>query len=195
MQADNTFDDQMGRELSVRGARVSPIRSPARYGSPAWSDQLTSAVRVEAIDLVDNIHSREGGVVGGGEQLLCRPGLAPLRYPKGQGVEHDDLDLVIAGEASLVDDGFEFSIVAVRHSGQQRSGQQGAVPASGAVPVVGPVQESLRRVLSPGRPHDPCEVDPGGRSHPGVAAPDGRLNREGQGLAAGYGPSSESAPS
>jgi hypothetical protein len=93
-------------------------------------------VGVEAIDLVDNVHSREDGVVGGGEQLLGCPGLAPLRGPKGQGVEHDDLDLVIAGEASLAGDGFEFSIVAVRQSGQQRSGQQGAVPAaSGAGPL------------------------------------------------------------
>ena len=76
MQADNTFDDQIGRDLSVRGARVSPIRSPAWHGSSTWPDQLTSAVRVEAINLVDNVHSREDGVVGGGEQLLCRPGLA-----------------------------------------------------------------------------------------------------------------------
>jgi hypothetical protein len=46
MQADNTFDDQIGRDLSVRGARVSPGRSPAWHGNSTWSDQLTSAVRL-----------------------------------------------------------------------------------------------------------------------------------------------------
>jgi hypothetical protein len=40
-------------------------------------------VRVEAIDLIDNVHGREDGVVGGGEQLLRRAELAPLRGPEG----------------------------------------------------------------------------------------------------------------
>jgi hypothetical protein len=143
-------------------------------------------VRVEAVDLVDDVHGREGSVVGGGEQLLRRRELAPLRYPEGQGVEHDDPGLVIAGQAGLVNHGFEVGIVAVRRGGEQRPGQQGAVPAaSGAVPVVALVQQSLRGVVLPGRPHDPGEVDTCGRGHAGVAAPDGRLDREGQGLAGG----------
>jgi Domain of unknown function (DUF4386) len=44
-------------------------------------------VRVEAVDLVDDGHGREGGVVGAGEQVPRRRELAPLRYPAGQGVE------------------------------------------------------------------------------------------------------------
>jgi hypothetical protein len=44
-----------------------------------------------------------------------------LRYPQGQGVEHDDLGLVIAGQAGLVNDGFEVGIVAVRRGGEQRA--------------------------------------------------------------------------
>ena len=55
---------------------------------------------------------------------------APSRDPEGQGVEHDGLGLVIAGEAGLVNDGFEVGIVAVRRGGEQRPGQQGAVPAA-----------------------------------------------------------------
>jgi hypothetical protein len=78
-------------------------------------------VRVEAVDLVDDVHGREGSVVGGGEQLLRRRELAPLRYPEGQGVEHDDPGLVIAGQAGLVNDGFEVGIVAVRRGGEQRA--------------------------------------------------------------------------
>jgi hypothetical protein len=74
-------------------------------------DQFTSPVRVEAIDLIDDVHSGEGGAVGGGEQLLRRAELAPLRRPAGQGVENNDLDLVIADEAGLVGDGFELRIV------------------------------------------------------------------------------------
>jgi hypothetical protein len=53
-------------------------------------------MRVEAVDLVDDVHGREGGVVSGGEQLLCRRELAPFRDPEGECVEHDDLGLVIA---------------------------------------------------------------------------------------------------
>ena len=143
-------------------------------------------MRVEAVDLVHDGHGREGGVVGAGEQVPRRRELAPLRYPEGQGVEHDDLGLVIAGQAGLVNDGFEVGIVAVRRGGEQRPGQQGAVPAaSGAVPVVALVQESPRGVTLPSRPHDPGEVDTCGRGHAGVAAPDGRLDREGQGLFGG----------
>jgi hypothetical protein len=143
-------------------------------------------VRVEAVDLVDDGHGRESGVVGAGEQLPRRRALAPLRYPEGQGVEHDDLGLVVADQAGLVNDGFEAGIVVVRRGSEQRPGQQGAVPAaSGAVPVVALVQESLRGVVLPGRPHDPGEVDTCGRGHAGVAAPDGRLDREGQGLSGG----------
>jgi hypothetical protein len=143
-------------------------------------------VRVEAVDLVDDVHGREGVVVGGGKQLPRRRDLTPLRYPEGQGIEHDDLGLVIAGQAGLVNDGFEVGMVVVRRGGEQRPGQQGAVPAaSGAVPVVALVQESLRGVVLPGRPHDPGEVDTCGRGHAGVAAPDGRLDREGQGLFGG----------
>jgi hypothetical protein len=56
-------------------------------------------VRVEAVDLVDDGHGREGGIVGAGEQVPRRRELAPLRYPQGQGVEDDDLGLVIAGQA------------------------------------------------------------------------------------------------
>jgi hypothetical protein len=37
-------------------------------------------VRVEAVDLVDDGHGRDGGVVGAGEQVPCRRELAPLRY-------------------------------------------------------------------------------------------------------------------
>jgi hypothetical protein len=70
-------------------------------------------VRVEAVDLVDDVHGREGDVVSGGEQLLCRRELAPFRGPEGECVEHDDLGLVIAGQAGLVNDGFEAGIVAV----------------------------------------------------------------------------------
>jgi hypothetical protein len=44
-------------------------------------------VRVEAVDLVDDGHGREGGIVGAGEQVPRRRELAPLRYPAGQGVE------------------------------------------------------------------------------------------------------------
>jgi N-hydroxyarylamine O-acetyltransferase len=77
------------------------------------ADQLASAVRVEAVDLVDDVHGREGGVVSGGEQVLCRRELAPFRDPEGECVEHDDLGLVIAGQAGLVNDGFEAGIVAV----------------------------------------------------------------------------------
>ena len=122
-------------------------------------------MRVEAVDLVDDGHGRKGGVVGAGEQVPRRRELAPLRYPEGQGVEHDDLGLVIAGQAGLVNDGFEVGIVAVRRGGEQRPGQQGAVPAaSGAVPVVALVQESPRGVTLPSRPHDPGEVD--ARSRP-----------------------------
>src|SRR5215475_11544434 len=92
--------------------RAWPGRQSASCGvRRPWSDQFTSAVRVEAIDLIDNVHGREGGVVGGGEQLLCPAELAPLRGPEGQGVEHDDLDLVIAGQAGLVNDGVEVGIV------------------------------------------------------------------------------------
>ena len=54
-------------------------------------------MRVEAVDLVDDGHGREGGGIGVGEQLPRRPELAPLRCPEGQDVEHDDLGLVIAG--------------------------------------------------------------------------------------------------
>jgi hypothetical protein len=75
-------------------------------------------VRVEAVDLVDDGHGREGGVVGAGEQVPRRLDLAPLRYPEGQGVEHDDLGLVIAGQAGLVNDGFEVGIVVVRRGGE-----------------------------------------------------------------------------
>jgi hypothetical protein len=70
-------------------------------------------VRVEAVDLVDDVHGREGGVVSGGEQVLCRRELAPFRDPEGECIEHDDLGLVIAGQAGLVNDGFEAGIVAV----------------------------------------------------------------------------------
>jgi hypothetical protein len=127
-------------------------------------------VRVEAVDLIDNVHGRDDGVIGGGEQLLRRPELAPSREPKGQGVERDDLGLVIA----------------VRRGRQQRPCQQGAVPAAGgAVPVVALVKESLRGVVLPGRPHDPRQVDTCGRRHAGVATPDGRLNRASKGLAGG----------
>jgi hypothetical protein len=52
--------------------------------------------------------------------LPRRLDLAPLRYPEGQGVEHDDLGLVIAGQAGLVNDGFEVGIVVVRRGGEQR---------------------------------------------------------------------------
>jgi hypothetical protein len=85
------------------------------------AEQLASAVRVEAVDLVDDGHGCDGGVVGAGEQVPCRRELAPLRYPQGQGVEHDDLGLVIAGQAGLVNDGFEVGIVAVRRGGEQRA--------------------------------------------------------------------------
>jgi hypothetical protein len=54
-----------------------------------------------------------------------------------------------------------------------------------AVPVVALVKESLRSVVLPGRLHDPCEVDTGGCRHRGIATPDGRLNRESQGLSGG----------
>jgi hypothetical protein len=36
-------------------------------------------VRVEAVDLVDDVHGRAGSVVGGGEQLPRRRDLTPLR--------------------------------------------------------------------------------------------------------------------
>jgi hypothetical protein len=101
-------------------------------------------------------------------------------------VEAVDLGLVIAGQAGLVGNDFEVGIVAVRRGGEQRLGQQGAVPAaSGAVPVVALVQEIPSGVVLPGRSQDPGEVDACGRGHAGVAAPDGRLDREGQGLAGG----------
>jgi hypothetical protein len=74
-------------------------------------------VRVEAIDLIDDVHSGEGGAVSG-EQLLCRAELAPLRRPAGQGVENNDLDLVIADEARLVGDGFELRIVGFGRRGR-----------------------------------------------------------------------------
>jgi hypothetical protein len=35
-------------------------------------------VCVEAVDLIDNVHSREGGAIGDGEQLMRGPELAPL---------------------------------------------------------------------------------------------------------------------
>jgi hypothetical protein len=38
-------------------------------------------VRVEAVDLVDDGHGHEGGVVGADEQVPRRRELAPLRYP------------------------------------------------------------------------------------------------------------------
>ena len=102
-------------------------------------------MRVKAVDLIDNVHSRDDGVIGGGEQLPRRLKVAPLGCSERQGVKHDDLDLVIADEASLVDDGFEFGVVAVRSGGKQCSGQERAVPAvSDVIPVVGLVEESLR---------------------------------------------------
>lgn len=41
-------------------------------------------MRVEAVDLVDDGHGREGGVVGAGEQVPRRRDLAPLRYVDGE---------------------------------------------------------------------------------------------------------------
>ena len=54
-------------------------------------------MRVEAVDLVDDGHGREGGVVSGGEQVPRRLDLAPLRCPEGQGVEHDDMNVLVLG--------------------------------------------------------------------------------------------------
>ena len=80
---DPAATDDCGSLHPSSGVQQSAIATWG-HGVAFPAEQLAGAVRVEAVDLVDDGHGRDGGVVGAGEQVPCRRELAPLRYPQGQ---------------------------------------------------------------------------------------------------------------